>query len=167
MSKETKTNVPPLVLTCPCGKTKIQSTAPPICACLCHCNECRILTQGISFESAVWPGGSFQVVQGKVDSRPRPDVKMTVHACSECSCMLYNTEAHNLDCVASSEIRRCNDGTLPQDVYKTTFHCWYKERLYDINDSLPKFADLSVGGTGQMMNSDGSIISEEAAGAET
>jgi hypothetical protein len=34
-------------ITCPCGKSTVKTTAAPMEACVCHCFECRKMTQGM------------------------------------------------------------------------------------------------------------------------
>jgi hypothetical protein len=34
-------------ITCPCGKSTVKTTAAPVGACICHCFECRKITQGM------------------------------------------------------------------------------------------------------------------------
>jgi hypothetical protein len=72
--------------------------------------------------------------------------------------MLYHTEIHNMDIVAHPEIVRCL-GEVPESM-KASFHSWYSERVIDVSDDLPKFSDSpdDFGGSGKMLNSDGSLI---------
>jgi hypothetical protein len=74
--------------------------------------------------------------------------------------MLYHSEKQDFEVLAGIEYRRSyNVDTMP-DALKPTFHCWYKERVLNISDDLPKFSDTPevFGGTGKMMNSDGTPI---------
>ena len=151
-----------LEITCPCGKCKIRAINEPLGCGVCHCNECRVITQGVAFEGVAFPKQSFETLEGNLVSLPRPDgIKMTEHRCGECLSMLYHTEIHELDILGTSEIRRCGRTKKhPEDddrFLKPAFHCWYSERLYDVDDELPKFSDSAeaFGGTGKMLNNDG------------
>jgi hypothetical protein len=148
--------VAPIKVTCPCGKTAFASTVDPLGAGTCHCNECRILTQGIACEAIVYPGGTLQVTTGQLSAVARPDMKMTVYACPDCKCMLYHNEINNLDVVATSEIKRCYGGSLPDESLTPSMHCWYRERVYDVADGLPKFAGMP--GASPLLNTDGTPV---------
>jgi hypothetical protein len=34
-------------ITCPCGKSTVKTAVAPMGACVCHCFECRKMTQGM------------------------------------------------------------------------------------------------------------------------
>jgi hypothetical protein len=149
--------VTPIKVTCPCGKTAFASTVDPLGAGTCHCNECRILTQGIACEAIIYPGGTLQVTAGVLAVVARPDMKMTTYSCPDCQCMLYHKEIHNFEVVATSEVKRCYGGSLPDDALKPAMHCNYGERVYDIADGLPKFS--AVAGASPLLNTDGTPLS--------
>jgi hypothetical protein len=162
-------NAPPLEISCPCGKTKIRATVDPIGAGICHCNECRYLTQGIANEGVLFPTGTLECTQGTILSKKRPDMEMTCHCCGDeegCGIIMYHTEKHGLDVVATSEVRRCY-GEIPEN-FKSQAHHWYKEKIYKIDDDLPKFLDgpKAFGLSGIMVDSDGNPIEESTEKAE-
>jgi hypothetical protein len=112
-------------------------------------------------EGIIFPSGAFQA-EGKtvLTSTKRPDMNMTVKACDDCKTMLYHQDKGGLDILSGAEYRRnYNVKVLPNGV-RPRMHCWYQERVMDISDDLPKFADVpeNVGGTGRMLNTDGSPI---------
>lgn len=87
---------------------------------------------------------------------------MTMHmkTCPDCTVKVYHTNNGNLDILAGMEYRRSyNVKDLPAYL-KPQMHAYYKDRLHDINDDLPKFADFpeGFGGTGKMLNNDGTPI---------
>ncbi len=87
---------------------------------------------------------------------------MNMKTCEECKVKLYHTNKGGLDILADMEFRRSYDlKDLPERV-KPAMHCFYKDRLMDISDDLPKYADFPVafGGSGKMLNSDGSAVAE-------
>jgi hypothetical protein len=87
-------------------------------------------------------------------------MNMTVKACSDCKTMLYHQDKQGMNILSGAEYRRnYNVKDLP-DLVRPQIHTWYQERVMDISDDLPKFADVpeSDGGTGKMLNTDGSPV---------
>jgi hypothetical protein len=75
---------------------------------------------------------------------------------------IYRYELFGLDVVANSEVRRCY-GEIP-DNFKSQAHHWNKEKIFKIDDDLPKFLDgpKEFGLSGIMVDSDGNPIEESA-----
>ena len=73
--------------------------------------------------------------------------------------MLYHTDKLDFHVVMSTEYQRCHNGELPE-AFKPKMHAYYKERVIQVVDDLPKFEDLpeSFGGSGKMLNSDGTPV---------
>jgi hypothetical protein len=88
-------------------------------------------------------------------------MEITCHCCGEgCGVILYHTEKHGFDVAATSEVRRCY-GIVHKNC-KSQAHHWYKERVYKIDDDLPKFlaGPKDFGLSGIMVDSDGNPIQE-------
>ena len=151
-----------LDLTCPCGKTTVKSSTPFVGVGTCHCVECRYLTQGACLEAAIYVNNDSFTHTGELVKWKRPDLEMTNYACDACKCVLYHTTKQHQAIVSCSEIKRHYGYVL-----KGAMHVHYQERVLDIADDLPKFANLPemFGGTGEMMQSDGTLM--EAPAKET
>eukprot|EP00961_Rhodomonas_salina_P266591 3603067-Rhodomonas_salina.1 len=68
------------VVTCACGKVKIECPATPVFSAFCHCNECRVTTGAPFLWGAGYPFDSikgfneselisYQTVPGKATTR--------------------------------------------------------------------------------------------------
>ena len=113
-------------------------------------------------EGVLWPpSGHLKAVEGKLDERKRPDMNMVSYNCSECDIMLYHTENSGLEIISSTEVRRCNDGKLPEGC-KPIAHHWYSQRILDVDDDLIKWFDgpVEFGKSGKKCNTDGTVIVE-------
>jgi hypothetical protein len=118
---------------------------------------------GVAFEGIIFPAGSFQAEAGTVlSSTKRPDMSMNMKTCHDCKVKLYNTDKMGLDILAGMEYRRSYGVTDLPDRLRPGMHTYYKDRLVDMTDDLPKFADFpeAFGGSGKMLNSDGSAVAE-------
>jgi hypothetical protein len=88
-------------------------------------------------------------------------MNFNVKACDDCKTMLYHEDKQGMNILSGAEYRRNYNvkDILPSHV-RPQMHCWYQERVMDISDNLPKFADVpeTEGGTGKMLNTDGSPV---------
>jgi hypothetical protein len=121
------------------------------------------LVSGAAFEGIIFPKDSFQPAEGTtLNSTKRPDMKMNMKTCPECTVKVYHTNNGDMDILAGMEYRRSYGLKDLPDHVKPAMHCYYKDRLMDINDDLPKFADFptAFGGSGKMLNKDGTPVVE-------
>ncbi len=126
---------------CFCGKVKVEVRGAPLAAGYCHCVECRAWHSAPVNAWAVWPKDAFKIVEGQDDVRhdynhhgsDGPSERMW---CSHCGGSLGNQKPKiGMTVVYAMTLR---DSAFE---FQPTLHIHYKERVLDMKDGLPKFAD--------------------------
>lgn len=117
------------------------------------------LMAGVFMEGVVYPPSSFKIVQGTLSINKRPDMNMKRVSCGKCKCMMYHEDKDLNHVVSGAEFERQHK----QKPAAPSAHLYYQERVIDVHDRLPKFADLSetLGGTGNLLDTDGSPYKEK------
>ena len=131
---------------CYCGKTQVEVTGAPLMALYCHCRSCRKWHSAPLAAGAAWLSGKVQITGDLVTSSHEPESQRV--SCASCG-----------GCVAN---RKPGPGRV--FVYLMTlagsglavepdFHIFYAERVMDVNDGLPKYADgpEAFGYSGEMV----------------
>jgi len=110
-------------------------------------------------EGVVYPPSSFKIVVGTLSINKRPDMNMKWVSCGRCRCMLYHEDKDSNNVVTGAEFERQHK----QKPASPSLHLYYQERVIDIHDALPKYADMpdTLGGTGNLLDADGSPYKEK------
>ncbi len=148
---------------CACGAVRVAVTGTPRAAGYCHCESCRRWHTAPINAWAAWPGDAVTITKGEDDLiqydayrlRQFEDQEPTggqTSANGRCACRRCGAGVMN----------RRHDGVTvvyPSALYGSGFthepsvHIHYQERVLDVRDGLPKFADspTDFGGSGEMI----------------
>ncbi|MCP4304394.1 MAG: GFA family protein [bacterium] len=133
--------------TCFCGAVELEVSGAPAVMGYCHCEDCQAWSAAPINAFSLWPPDSVRIIKG------------------EESVGAYNkTEnAYRKYCTTcGGHLMTDHPGMGLVDVYanilrgfghKPTVHVHYENRMFSVNDGLPKFKDLpsDFGGSGETL----------------
>lgn len=133
--------------TCFCGAVEVQVTGPAVIEGFCHCTDCRAWSATPVTAYALWPAPNVEFTKGadKIADYSKTGATQRQH-CSDCGSLLASAvpEAGLIDVYPLR---------LEGRAFQPKGHVHYASRVIDMNDGLPKFADLpaEAGGSGEMI----------------
>ena len=132
---------------CYCGAVKVEVEGDPVFTSYCHCHSCRTWHSAPIAALSAWPADAVTVKGEVVQSRHYDESERT--ACARCGGSVLTGKP-------GLGWRVVYPMTLANTDFKYTpaMHIFYEERVMDINDGLPKFADVptEAGGSGVMVD---------------
>lgn len=130
---------------CFCGRVELELSGKPIFQGLCHCDSCKQWLAAPMNAATLWPTQCVKFIRGEDLLRtyaktPRSQRKH----CTKCGSNVVN--AHDEEGMIDVFAPIIKDFS-----FTPTMHVHYQERMRDVDDPLPKFADLpeEFGGTGK------------------
>jgi len=131
---------------CYCGAVHVEVEGDPVFTAYCHCESCRKWHAAPITGLAAWPEDAVKVRGDVVVSDKNPDTQRT--SCAKCGGNVLSTKPGLGWKVVYPLTLSGSDFT-----YKPGAHIFYGERVMEINDGLPKFADVpaEAGGSGTMI----------------
>ena len=151
---------------CSCGAVKITVTGKPKASGYCHCESCRRWHTSPINAWAAWPGDAVTVTQGEeelllFDTRDQGSANVRCR-CRRCGAGVMNRRHNGMTVVYPSALHGSGYEHAP------TVHIHYQERVLDLQDGLPKFADspTEFGGSGELIEEPprtGPVSSQEPA----
>lgn len=126
---------------CICGEVEILIKGPVLDACFCHCNICRQYTKQLCNAVAVLPGGTVQVLKGEPVPYATSDALNRYH-CPNCGGDMYEDgHGFNMQFVMLVNLIERGATEIPEGL-KPSKHIYYTDRVFDVNDDLPKYHEL-------------------------
>lgn len=135
---------------CYCGNIHFETKDEPMFTQYCHCNKCRIVASdsknpadkiGYNF-TAAYLTENFQITKGSDSLVSIIRNNSRLYLCSKCSTLIYGI-SEDPEKQSGIGINLNNfkfEGAMPES-FKPVRHIWYKDRIVDFNDTLPKFKD--------------------------
>jgi len=132
---------------CYCGAVQVSVQGEPVFSAYCHCESCRKWHAAPIATLAAWPRGAVEV-KGEVTKSTKNDQTVRT-ACVRCGGSVLSTKP-GLDWNVVYPLTLAGSSFE----YQPAFHIFYGERVMDINDGLPKFADVpqEAGGSGTLVD---------------
>lgn len=141
-------------VSCYCGNVAFEFASEPVDAKYCHCHTCQRL-HGAAFQWAVLFFKTTVRMTKNVDNTvgfwsTSNDAPHKTHyvpckvSCTNCQSPLFD-EGRNMVLAFPSAFKFQNRDEIPES-FKPKNHIFYKERIMDIHDGLPKWK-AHVGGT--------------------
>lgn len=135
---------------CHCGTIKFYCEGEPFFTQYCHCNKCRevalLSKRAADKEGYSWTAGyltsSFHLTSGNqnIEEMIRNNAKLLL--CKSCHCLIYGISL-DPNKQAGIGINANNfhfNAELPAS-FKPVRHIWYRNKIVNFNDELPKFKD--------------------------
>ena len=124
---------------CSCGNVEIEMKGEPKVRGYCHCSDCRELLN-IPFHAVnAWLRENITIKSGsnRIKQFKHPNLQMIKHFCSSCGDVVFNTNSADWAVFSQHFISKSYENILP-DILKSKSHFFYDQRLFDIDDDLPK-----------------------------
>lgn len=132
---------------CACGAVEGEVSGDAAMQVYCHCQDCRDWLGAPVHAATVWPADQVKLTKGadQLITYARTP-KSLRKSCSKCgsSVLVEHPEAGVIDVLASR---------LEGFTFSPSGHVFYNERMIDLPDDLPKFADMpaEAGGSGKLV----------------
>lgn len=126
-------------LACLCGAVTVDLIGAPAARANCHCQTCRDFYATSMLSATAWPAESV-ATSGALQVFRHPHKQMSRAFCPACGETMFGTNRLNMRVVPNSLLARAHGGTLPAD-RQPTMHLFYRHRVIDVNDALPKYLD--------------------------
>lgn len=162
---------------CACGAVRVTVSGNPRAAGYCHCESCRRWHTAPVNAWASWPGDAVTITQGEeelvqfdayrlrqFDDHEATGDQGSVNcrcACRRCGAGVMNRRKDGITVVYPSAL--CDSGFR----HEPMVHIHYQERVLDVQDGLPKFADspTEFGGSGEMIDEPSATGAANTAGS--
>ena len=146
---------------CSCGSICFESKGEPLFTQYCHCNKCREVTgnsenpadkKGYGF-TAAYLTNNFEITKGNNKLNSIVCNTSRLYFCSQCRTLIYGISE---DPKKQSGIGiNANNFQFAENTpasFEPVRHVWYKDRIIDFDDNLPKFKDAPKEqfGTGEL-----------------
>ena len=130
---------------CACGAVEAELAGAPLAQMYCHCTDCRAWLGAPMHAATGWPEAQVKFVKGadNVILYKRTE-KSWRKSCKNCGgAVLVEHPQIGIVDVLASNIRRFK--------FEPAFHVYYGERMIDMKDGLPKYANMpkEMGGDGE------------------
>lgn len=135
----TTTTNPDLTVACQCGSVTLTLSGEPAARALCHCNACRDFYGSPVLGATVWAKSQVSLT-GVTRRFSHPTRRMTREFCAQCGETLHGTNRLDMCVVPNALLARAHDATLPASL-QPTMHLFYRHRVLDVRDDLPKYLD--------------------------
>jgi len=134
---------------CFCGEVELKVGGTPLFVGYCHCQSCRTWLGAPVHAVTLWQTQDVEVTKGA--SLLKTFIKMPRshrQHCTNCGGAVMN--AHPLEGEDMIDVMASLLIAFP---FEPTMHVHYQERIIDMRDGLPKYAELPEewGGNGQLL----------------
>lgn len=124
---------------CLCGAVTVTLHGEPAARANCHCTTCRDFYGASMLSATAWERDRLSV-DGASATFAHPSKAMSRTFCSACGEIVFGTNRLGMRVVPNSLNARAHDGVLPGDL-QPTMHLFYRQRVIDVVDALPKYLD--------------------------
>ncbi|WP_084656415.1 GFA family protein [Pandoraea norimbergensis] len=128
-----------LSVTCQCGSVTMRLRGEPAARANCHCNACRDFYGAPVLAATAWSPDQLSM-EGATKVFAHPTRSLTRRFCPQCGETLHGTNRLDMYVVPNALLARAHDGQLPAAL-RPTMHLFYRHRLFDVRDDLPKYLD--------------------------
>ncbi|KVO37910.1 aldehyde-activating protein [Burkholderia ubonensis] len=124
---------------CLCGAVTVTLQGEPAARANCHCQTCRDFYGTSMLLATAWGSGQLAVT-GANATFAHPAKAMSRTFCASCGEIVFGTNRLGMRVVPNSLNARAHDGQLPDEL-QPTMHLFYRQRVIDVVDPLPKYLD--------------------------
>ncbi|MEX3922076.1 GFA family protein [Paraburkholderia sp. BR10872] len=129
-----------LRVTCLCGKITVNLHGGPAARANCHCSSCRTFYGTSMFSATAWAADAVSVDDGAGRTFKHPEKQLTKTFCDVCGEVMFGTNRLGMRVVPNALVARATDGKLDAAL-APTMHLFYRQRVVDVSDDLPKYLD--------------------------
>lgn len=129
-----------LRVACLCGKISVDLHGSPVARANCHCSSCRGFYGTSVFSATAWESDAVCINEGVGQTFKHPEKQLTKTFCGVCGDVVFGTNRLGMRVVPNALVARAADGKLDAAL-APTMHLFYRQRVVDVRDDLPKYLD--------------------------
>lgn len=129
-----------LRVACLCGKVVVNLHGKPAAQANCHCSSCRDFYGTSIFSATAWAADSASIVDGVGQIFKHPEKQLTKTFCEACGEVVFGTNRLGMRVVPNAIVARATRGELDATL-RPTMHLFYRQRIVNVLDDLPKYLD--------------------------
>ncbi|VVE78239.1 GFA family protein [Pandoraea sputorum] len=129
-----------LNVTCLCGNMSLSLQGSPAARANCHCSSCRDFYGTSVFSATAWASEAVTVGERAGCTFKHPEKQMTKTFCNVCGEVVFGTNRLGMRVVPNALTTRSTGGKIDATL-APTMHLFYRERVVDVVDDLPKYLD--------------------------
>ncbi|MFJ2995722.1 GFA family protein [Pandoraea sp. NPDC087047] len=129
-----------LRVACLCGKIAVDLQGSPAARANCHCTSCRDFYGTSMLSATAWDADSVQIAEGAWTVFQHPTKQLSKTFCNACGEVLFGTNRLGMHVVPNAITARATGGQLNVSL-TPTMHLFYRHRVIDVSDALPKYLD--------------------------
>lgn len=132
---------------CACGAVAVEVSGDPLFVGYCHCNDCRDWIGAPVTGATIWPRDTLKITKGADGLLTYKRTEGTHRkSCAKCGGAVF------VD-IPDAGIVDVLPGAMKDFSFTPTAHTHYQQRMIDMKDGLPKFADMPAefGGSGEQV----------------
>lgn len=129
-----------LRITCLCGANTMELHGTPAAQANCHCTTCRDFYGVAMLSATAWAAESVTVSGAENARFQHPAKQLCKTFCLNCGEVLFGTNRLGMRVVPNALVARAAEGVLGA-AFAPTMHLFYRERVIDVADALPKYLD--------------------------
>ncbi|WP_059415111.1 GFA family protein [Cupriavidus basilensis] len=132
----------PATLACLCGQVQLRIAGEPVARANCHCQACRDFYATPVFAATAWEPAQVTIAHGAghVATYHHATRALQRQFCRHCGETLFGINRLGMSVVPNSLFARAAGGTLPEAL-QPAMHLFYRHRVVDVADDLPKYLD--------------------------
>jgi hypothetical protein len=126
---------------CDCESVTFVTEGEPAAKAYCHCEDCREFYSTPILAATAWHKDALAVIGGEasISKHQHPHKQLTKFFCVICGDTLFGANRLGMYVVPNKQLYRALDGAA--DSMRPEFHLFYRHRVVEIADSLPKYLD--------------------------
>lgn len=129
-----------LRITCLCGENAMELHGAPAARANCHCTTCRDFYGVAMLSATAWAAESVTLSDGNHARFQHPAKQLSKTFCLNCGDVLLGTNRLGMCVVPNAVVARAAGGVLDA-AFAPTMHLFYRQRVIEVTDSLPKYLD--------------------------
>jgi len=130
----------PIRISCLCGKTSVDLHGQPAARANCHCASCRDFYGTTMLSATAWHEEAVRIANGACSIFQHPAKQLSKAFCSTCGEVLFGSNRLGMRVVPNAMTARATGGSLDAKL-APTMHLFYRHRIIDVTDALPKYLD--------------------------
>lgn len=130
----------PCSVHCLCGAVNIKLNGQPQARANCHCRSCQDFYGTSMLSATAWLAEQVTIASGSVSSFSHPSKDLSRTFCSGCGETVFGTNRLGMRVLPNTILARAAGGEVPEEM-RPTMHLFYRHRIIDIQDELPKYLD--------------------------
>ncbi|MDW3684271.1 GFA family protein [Cupriavidus sp. CV2] len=132
----------PATLECLCGQVRLRIAGEPVARANCHCQACRDFYATPIFAATAWEPANVVVARGAqhLATYHRATRQLQRQFCPQCGETLFGVNRLGMSVIPNNLSARACGGVLP-DALRPAMHLFYRHRVVEVDDALPKYLD--------------------------